>query len=309
MEKQFTFTVFTPTYNRAHLLPRAYKSLQEQTFRDFEWLIIDDGSTDNTAELVRQWQQEADFCIRYYWQENSGKHVAHNRAVNRAAGELFVCLDSDDWLVPNALERLLYHWHSIPHEQRSRFVGVAGLYAYPDGTIVGTRFPQDVMDANAVTIRTLYHVKGDKFGMNRTDVLRQFPFPEDLGRFVTEALVWNRIALKYKIRFVNEVFAHAEYQVGGLSDPTDPIRALRLRIESAHAMRLTNRELAEMPAEMVPLVERLKAYAKFVRYSLHGKVGPAQQFAEARHKALYLCAAPLGIFLYLNDRRKLRQAE
>lgn len=307
MSNIYTYTVFTPTFNRAHLLPRAYKSLQEQTFRDFEWLIVDDGSTDGTETLVKQWQKDAEFPIRYYWQENSGKHVAINRAVNLAAGELFVILDSDDWLVPNALERILYHWHAIPRNQRDEFTGVAGLCAYPDGAIIGTPFPQDVLDANAITIRTIYRVEGDKFGMNRTDVLRQFPFPEDLGKFVTEALIWRRIALQYKIRYVNEVFAYKEYQEGGLTDRTNPIRALRLRVESALAMRLVQRELAELPPSWVSGKDRLKAYSNYVRWSLHGKVGFLRQLAEAKRKGLYLVSIPIGILLYLNDRRKLKR--
>lgn len=305
MSNIYTYTVFTPTFNRAHLLPRAYKSLQEQTFRDFEWLIVDDGSTDGTETLVKQWQKDAEFPIRYYWQENSGKHVAINRAVNLAASELFVILDSDDWLVPNALERILYHWHAIPRNQRDEFTGVAGLCAYPDGAIIGTPFPQDVLDANAITIRTIYRVEGDKFGMNRTDVLRQFPFPEDLGKFVTEALIWRRIALQYKIRYVNEVFAYKEYQEGGLTDRTNPVRALRLRVESALAMRLVQRELGELPPSWVPLKERLRAYANYVRWSLHGKVKFVHQLSEVKHKGLYLCTVPIGVLLYLNDKRRL----
>jgi glycosyltransferase involved in cell wall biosynthesis len=284
-----------------------YKSLLEQTFRDFEWLIVDDGSTDGTETLVKQWQQEAEFPIRYYWQPNSGKHVAFNRAVERAMGELFVGLDSDDWLAPNALERMLHHWQSIPPDLREGYVGVAGLCAYSDGKIVGTSFPQDVFDADAVTIRTLYRVEGDKFGMNRTDVLRQFPFPEDLGRFVTEAIVWRRIARQYKERYVNEIFAYKEYQEGGLTDRGNPLRALRLRVESAPAMRLAAREFAEMPHGMVPLRGRLKAYANFVRWSLHSGVGILRQVKEAQHKQLVLCVLPLGIVRYLKDKQLLRR--
>lgn len=302
----FMFTIFTPTYNRAHLLPRAYKSLLEQTFRDFEWIVIDDGSTDNTAELVRQWQREADFPIRYYWQENSGKHVAHNRAVQLAQGRLFVVLDSDDWLVSNALERVLHHWVSIPASKRDEYVAVVGLYVYPSGEIVGTRFPEDIMDANAITIRTIYKVEGDKFGVNRTDVLREYPFPEDLGHFVTEALVWRRIALKYKERYVNEVFAYKEYQEGGLTDPTNPLRALKIRIESPHAERLAWREFAEFPPEMVPYPDRAQAYIQFVRFSLHGRVSIFRQFREARDKRLFLLALPRGLRRYLRDKRRLK---
>ena len=97
---RYTFTVFTPTCNRCATLPRVYASLAAQTFRDFEWLIVDDGSTDCTAALVDKWTAQADFPIRYLRQENRGKHIASNRAVREARGELFLVLDSDDACVP-----------------------------------------------------------------------------------------------------------------------------------------------------------------------------------------------------------------
>src|SRR5690242_19362698 len=100
------FTVFTPTYNRAHTIERVYRSLCTQNCRDFEWLVVDDGSTDGTEALIRQWQHEAEFPIRYFWQPNAGKHVAMNRGVAEASGSLFLTLDSDDACVPWALERL-----------------------------------------------------------------------------------------------------------------------------------------------------------------------------------------------------------
>ena len=103
------FTVFTPTYNRAYTLHRVYESLKAQTYRDFEWLIVDDGSNDNTRELIQKWQNESLFSIRYIYQQNSGKHIAFNRAVREAKGELFLTLDSDDACVEEALERFKYH--------------------------------------------------------------------------------------------------------------------------------------------------------------------------------------------------------
>jgi len=188
-DKKPFFTVFAPTYNRAHLLSRVYQSLCEQTDKDFEWIVIDDGSTDETRELVLKFIKEAPFLVRYFYQPNSGKHVAINRGVTMAEGFLFVILDSDDWLAPRALELIRRTWNSLLPDERESFAGVAGLYAYPSGKIVGTPFPKDVLDSNAVEIRTKYRVRGDKFGANRVDVLKMHPFPENLGRFVTESLV------------------------------------------------------------------------------------------------------------------------
>jgi len=104
------YTVFTPTFNRAHTLHRVFDSLVAQTYRDFEWIVIDDGSTDDTQSLIKLWQQQADFPIHYHYQVNSGKHIAYNYAVKLAHGELFLVIDSDDGFVVNALESMLYWW-------------------------------------------------------------------------------------------------------------------------------------------------------------------------------------------------------
>src|SRR5216684_1317229 len=110
---RYVFTVFTPTFNRSLTLSRVYESLRLQTFRDFEWLIVDDGSTDGTKGLVEKWQAESAFAIRYIYQENQGKPAAFNHGVQEARGELFLTLDSDDACVPQALERLKCHWDGI----------------------------------------------------------------------------------------------------------------------------------------------------------------------------------------------------
>lgn len=211
------FTVCTPTYNREKLLPRVYASLKKQTYQDFEWLVVDDGSEDGTAGLVGGWASESPFPIRYFWQENGGKHKAHNVCVREAIGELFVMIDSDDWLVPTALEQLKSEWDQILDHHG--YSGVCCLFQYEDGAIVGDRFPNDSMVSNAVDLRYNHHIHGDKMGLIRMDVLRRFPFPDNLGRhLVPESLVWNRISQQYQMRCVNTVIGVKEYQVAGLTD-------------------------------------------------------------------------------------------
>src|SRR5258708_17921278 len=124
MNYRYVFTVFTPTFNRSQTLSRVYESLRLQTFRDFEWLIVDDGSTDGTKELVERWQTVSGFPIRYIYQENQGKPAAFNHGVQEARGELFLTLDSDDACVPHALERLKYHWDGIPTAEKDKFSAV-----------------------------------------------------------------------------------------------------------------------------------------------------------------------------------------
>jgi glycosyltransferase involved in cell wall biosynthesis len=201
---RYTFTVFTPTYNRASTLSRVYESLKAQTYHDFEWLVVDDGSTDGTRELVEGWQQ-ADFPIRYIWQENQGKHIAFNLAVEHAQGALFLVLDSDDACVPTALERFYAHWQAIPPQRRQEYAGVTALCQDLQGRLVGTLFPADVFDSNSLEIRFKYGMRGEKWGFQRTEVLRKFPYPAVPKTHVQPGLVWQRIAQQYRTRYVNEV--------------------------------------------------------------------------------------------------------
>lgn len=207
MTDSVLFTVFTPSYNRAHTLHRVYDSLCAQTLRDFEWIVIDDGSTDNTTGLIADWSHTADFPIRYFRQEHAGKHVAHNLAVREARGRLFMVFDSDDACVPHALERIAYHWNSIPASERHAFLGVNGLCCDQHGRLVGDRFPSSPFDSNLREKRYVHRVRGEKRGAAATDVLRRFPFPEiKMTHFVPEGAIWLEVSKNYKIRYVNEVF-------------------------------------------------------------------------------------------------------
>ena len=195
-------TVFTPTYNRGYLLPRLFSSLRNQSFKDIEWLIVDDGSTDNTHDVVMAFIEENIIPIRYVFKRNGGKHQAINEGVKHAKGELFFIVDSDDMLPTNALKRVAEVYRQIK-EDRS-FGGVAGVDAYPDGRIVGSGLPAPIIDCNSIDIKSKYHVAGDLSEVFRTDVIREFPFPEIEGeKFCPEVLVWNRIARKYKLRYFN----------------------------------------------------------------------------------------------------------
>jgi len=207
MSAAHLFTVFTPTYNRAHTIKRVFDSLCAQTLRDFEWLVVDDGSTDNTAELIETWAAAADFPIRYFKQAHSGKHIAHNRAARAARGKFFLPLDSDDACVPYALERMAYHWNTIPESDRALYSGVDGLCSDQHGVVIGDRFPSDRFDTTLRERRYVYRLRGEKWGSVLTDIARRFPFPEVAEtQFMPEGTVWLQMAKIYKIRCVNEIF-------------------------------------------------------------------------------------------------------
>jgi glycosyltransferase involved in cell wall biosynthesis len=293
-------TVFVPTYNRAHLLGRVFESLKAQTFKNFEWVIVDDGSRDNTSDLVEGWQQDSPFEIRYLRKTNGGKHTAINPGVDMARGEYMVILDSDDWLAPNALERLLELWYEIPDHQL--YSGVVGLCAHPDGRVIGNRFPLDVFDSNAVDLMHTHQVSGDKISLSRLDVMREFPFPfQDLRGLVTEALVWNRIAQKYQERYVNETFAYKEYLEEGLTD-----RSLELQIKAAPATRLYYRELSQVKQQL-PWKTRLKSLANYVRFSFHAGHSALGTLLDSGSSLKCSALIPLGLALYWRDQRRFAE--
>jgi glycosyltransferase involved in cell wall biosynthesis len=304
---KYLFTVFTSTYNRSHTLHRVYQSLVTQTYRDFEWLIIDDGSVDGTRDLVTQWQQENLFPIVYVYQENQGKHIALNRGVAIARGELFLTLDSDDSCIPEALERFKYHWDNIPLEQKSTFSAVTCLCKDENGNIIGNKFPFDPTDSDSIEIRYRFKSVGEKWGFHRTEVMRLFPFPEILGcGCIPEGIVWSAIATKYKTRFVNEplrIYWSGEDQVTSEYKSLEPI----LRKSRPHVLLyqdILNKELAYF--KFAP-IDFLISAIHFIRYSFHADRHIFVQFNSLNRfggKIIWSFALPLGTLAYLKDRIK-----
>ena len=295
------FTVFTPTFNRAHTLPRVHESLQRQTTRDFEWLIVDDGSTDETASLVESWMARGGLDIRYLSQPNGGKHVAHNRAVDAARGELFTVLDSDDAVVPHAIERLLAIWDTIPAAERDRFSGVGVLCATPDGAVVGTPYPRSPMDTDLRELVYRYGNAGEKWGCHRTEILRRHRFDESVRGLLPESFVWFEVARRYRIRCVNEPLRiYYTDEAETLSRAPSPVR-------HASGKRIAYRQFIDHDLDYfwrAPV--RLAVYAAYyARFSWHvGDSVRDQRRALHTRGARWLHALmlPAGLGFYLNDR-------
>lgn len=289
------FSVFTPTYNRAHLLSNAYESLCAQSFQDFEWLVIDDESSDDTVSLVHRWQKCAPFPIRLIEQKRGGKHRAHNKAASHARGELFTVLDSDDTITRHALERLAFHWHSIPAADRDKYSGVTCLCRdAKTGAVVGSAFPRGVLDCRHYEIETLYGVRGEKWGCHRTDVLRRTPFPEVPGElFCPEALVWNRIARSYLVRHVNDMLRTYAPQRDGLTASIRPVL-----IGSPNGARTYYREWLELD---VPTEAKARRAVNYIRYSLHAGLSAKSAIKQSPAVTLAVPAAVPGWLLYRSD--------
>lgn len=198
-------TVFTPTFNRVNTLPRVYNSLCEQTYKDFTWIVVDDGSTDDTKSLIECYQKDAAFEIIYCYQQNSGKHVAINRAVSLTTSELFIIADSDDSFKDIALETFVKAWDELNPEKKAEFKGViCKCYDAETGEDIGT-FPGECVDSDELTAGFILKFKFEKWSMFKTDVLREFPFPEpkEKLKFFPETVVWQQMSRKYKTRYIN----------------------------------------------------------------------------------------------------------
>lgn len=209
-------TVFTPTYNRAYIIEKLYNSLKQQSFRDFEWLIIDDGSTDNTEELILKWQKRNyQFPIRYYKQDNGGKCRTINRALDLAKGKLFFTVDSDDYLTDDALEKIVSWENGI--EDKDQFCGLAGNLGITEFETPNRKIQGEYFDGTALD--RYKSIDGERAMIFYTEVHRRYKYPEfDGEKFMTEAVAWNRMARDgYKIRFFNDIIWIYEYREDGLT--------------------------------------------------------------------------------------------
>ena len=211
-----TLTIFTPAYNRAHLLPRLYESLCNQSYQDFCWLIVDDGSSDNTHELVQSWMEEEKIPIRYEYKPNGGMHTAHNVAYNLIDTELNTCIDSDDYMPTDAVEKIVTYWKKYGSDQVN---GIIGLDADTQGNIIGSRLPDD---KETMTLTDFYHFggKGDKKLVYRTDVMKSLPeYPVFEGeKYVGLGYKYQLADLQRPMLLLNEVLVHVDYQPDGSSN-------------------------------------------------------------------------------------------
>lgn len=290
-------TILTPTYNRASLLPRLFDSLLRQTNKDFEWIVVDDGSTDDTREVVANLKEKCGgaFPMGYVYKANGGKHMAINIGAERARGELLFIADSDDLLTDDALETVANSWHDISDDKS--FAGIAGLDITMDTReVIGSGLPQEHIDCNAIDIRYRHHVTGDMKEVFRTEVLREFPFPEFAGeRFCPEQLVWFRMARRYRLRYINKPIYIADYQPDGIT-----AGITRARMRNPSASMLTYAELTECP---VPFLVKVKAAINFWRF-WHCRTATS---VVSRVALRWHWLRPLGWMMHVRDGNALRK--
>lgn len=282
------FTIITPSYNRAHLLPQLYYSLKNQTLKDFEWVIIDDGSTDDTKDVVNSFIKDGIININYIFQENCGKQRAYNKGIKAARGELFTCIDSDDYYLPNGLEKIYNLSKEIEYVNydgekynSNEIAGFIYLSIYKNDEIVGSKFPHDREISTMFEMYNNRKVTGDKGITFKTEILKKYSFHVFNGeKFTTEAYLYNKICRDYKLLFINEKIEVKEYQKDGL---TDNYEKLLFNNPKGHAMYLNECNYYNMS-----FINRLLLNANYYKFSKKAGYNFATIYKKSENKLFLL---------------------
>lgn len=283
-------TVLTPTFNRGGGLQSLWDSLQKQTVKDFEWLVVDDGSTDGTKKLITQLQENSDFPIRYIYKNNGGKHTALNVGIQTICNELTFIVDSDDCVTDVAVESIL----KIHKKYRSQnnICGYAFLRAFPDGKVNGKKFDVDEKIGSYIDVR----VNGDDTGADKAEVfkthcLKEFPFPEYPNeKFLGEDLVWVRMARKYQMVHINKAIYIGNYLEDGLTNN-------RRKHNIASPIGCMHRAEEFMESDLKTRY-RIKGGLQYIVYGKFAGVKVIDLIRKSRHKILATVCIPGGLLLY-----------
>lgn len=280
-------TVFTPTYNRGYILHKCYESLLRQTCKEFIWVIIDDGSSDNTKDLVKEWIKENKIEIKYYYQENQGMHGAHNKAYEVIDTELNVCIDSDDYMTDNAVELIINYWKN---NRKDEYCGFGALNIFENGEVIGTKFPEGLKESKYFDLYKRYKVKGDKKFIYRTELIKQNPYPIFKGeKYVGLDYKYMKLDEKYCLGLMNEPVCVVEYLADGSS--LNMLRQYRKNPRGFSFYRIEN-----IKNPKGSLLYRFKESIHYVSSSLLSK--NKNFLKETPCKFLAILAIPFGYILY-----------
>ena len=292
-------TVFTPAYNRAGTLVRTYESLLKQDCKDFVWLIVDDGSTDNTSQLVKEWQSNDNgFEIRYIYKENGGMHTAHNTAYENIDTELNVCIDSDDELADGAVSCILKIWSSV---DRQKYAGIVGLDAdMNSGKVIGTDFPDNMKET---TLGGFYDAGGvgDKKLVYRTDIMKALPPYPVFGneKYVSLGWKYQLCDQKYKLVTTNTILCNVEYQADGSS-----MNMLRQYRRNPNGFAFIRKE------NLKYIKSKKRNFIDCIHYVSSSIFAKNRHFiGESPKKAMTVLAIPFGIALNIYIRIKTRKSK
>lgn len=286
-------TVFTPTYNRSYCLNNCYQSLLRQTCNNFIWLIIDDGSTDHTTELVEGWINENKIEIRYHWQENQGMHGAHNTAYELIETELNVCIDSDDFMPEQAVENIVKFWKASGSKEVS---GIIGLDSSIDNKIIGTKLPRNLKTSTLFDLYNKRGVVGDKKLVFRTELTKNYPYPLFKNeKYVGLAYKYYMLDKDYELLLLNEILCCVEYLPDGSS-----LNMFNQYSKNPNGFAFYRKELMKLPFASKSF--KFRQAIHYVSSSLYIKNW--KFLSETPSKSLTFLAIPFGFLLYFFIKQK-----
>lgn len=288
-----TITVFTPTFNRAYCLHQVYESLLRQTDPNFKWLVVDDGSSDNTKELVEKWINEDKIEIRYIYQENQGMHGVYNTAYANIDTELNICIDSDDYLADNAIELITKMWSEFGSD---KYAGLVGLDAKFSGEIIGKKMPEGLKSSTLEDLYFKYKIPGDKKLVFRTEVVKSYPpYPLFEGEnFVPHGSLFIQIDKDYELLCLNEVLVHVEYLEDGSS--RNIFKQYRRHPKGFRYARLINMKYSKY--------WKVKFKNMIHLISCHIQLKDWNIFRDNPYPFLTLLMSPFGLVLYFYIKHK-----
>ena len=289
-------SVIIPIYNAEKYLEECINSVINQTYENLELLLIDDGSTDNTKDLVQGWIEEGIVPIEYYYKENGGMHTGHTEAYKHIDTELNVCIDSDDWMADNGVELIINRWRKYGSE---RYAGMIGLDVYADGRVVGTQFPEGLHECKSYDLKRKYGVVCDKKYVYRTDVVTQYmPYPTFEGeKFTPLNYVYQQIDQKYDLLCSNDVYCVVEYMNDGST--------LNMFQQYRRNPRGFAHERNVLMSIFPDIRDRFRYAIHYVSCAIFSK--NTKFIREATNKPLVILAIPFGVLLNLYVRYKTRR--
>lgn len=259
-------TIFTPVYNREDTLTRLYESLLRQSSKDFHWIVVDDGSTDKSGELVKKFQINSPFEIIYKYVPNGGKMRAINEGVALAHGEFFLIVDSDDYISDNCVEKILSYGKFLSKNMGGMIFRKIDIATQK---ITGKPYPQPIIDSSPIEIVYKFGIDGDKAEVFRTDLLKKYPFKVYEGeKFIPEATIWVKIGEKYKMRYIDEGIYYFEYLEDGYTRNFN-----RLMRKNPRGFKEYYRFMLSYPLPLKNRVKFLIRYLQSACYSLIAKGG------------------------------------
>lgn len=299
-KKSFTFTIFTPCYNSEQFIHRVFESLNRQTFRDFEWIVVNDASSDNTSNLIKDFIKTADFEIQFFdLDKNQMLTKNFNLAIKNARGRFFIPAGHDDEFISNTLETFLTYWDQNGSEKSS---GISCLCQDQNGHVVGDQFPESPFISDYFDVVYNKKIKGEKWGFTRTDVMREFMLPEDIDVYISEGLIWAGIGSKYNTIYINEILR--TYYIDKNQQSLSFLN--KKKFHYIEGQQYLYKEMINKYLRCIKGNTKVKTFyfINYIRMSIHLQIDVFQIIKDVtciQHKIALICLIPAGYAISLRD--------